>query len=334
MKKIFRTLFSVLFLTLFLATAFLPFSSFAQVADSDVSVDLAPQSPGAFADVTITLQSFSLSLDSSSITWKEGGKFVASSTGMKSYSTKTGAIGTSVTITAEIRTVGGDMVTKTIVLRPASVDMLWEAYTYVPPFYKGKALPSEESKIHVVAIPQMKSVSGGMIKPTDVVYSWKRNDDAVQGSSGFAKQEYIFDGSYLDQSQKISVVAQSTKESTSAAGETSIIPGRQKILFYPSSPLYGLDLSKTINKGFSLRSGEVTIFAAPYNFSIQNDIDKDVTYKWKINSRAINTPDKKNILTIKPISGQAGIAQIELGLESITKLYELATAQMQVTLGQ
>jgi len=43
---------------------------------------------------------------------------------------------------------------KEIVIEPAQLDILWESTdSYVPPFYEGKALPSIESTIKVVALP-------------------------------------------------------------------------------------------------------------------------------------------------------------------------------------
>ena len=328
MQKVFYTIFLSI-----LAIIFLPFLASAQAVESDISVEMIPQSPGAFTNVLINLQSYSINLDSSTITWKVDGKVVAASVGIKNYEIRTGPIGSITTIVAEVKN-NLNTITKTITIKPSSVDMLWESYSYVPPFYKGKALPGEESEIHVVAIPQMKNNIGAMVKPSDVVYSWNRNDNAVPGASGYSKQDFTFNSSYLHNSQKVVVTASSSIDGTSARGEVSILPNPQKILFYKSTPLYGLDISKTINKGFSLKSGEVTIFAAPYNFSIKDGVDKDLSYKWKINNKIINTPERRNMLTIKPISGQVGVAQIELALESITKLYELATGQMQVTLGQ
>ena len=52
------------------------------------------------------------------------------------------------------------------VVNAQSVDLLWQGETYVPPFYKGKSLWSDQSRITLFAIPQ------GLGNPANLNYAF------------------------------------------------------------------------------------------------------------------------------------------------------------------
>jgi hypothetical protein len=78
------------------------------------------------------------------------------------------------------------------------VTLLWEASTYVPPFYKGKSLYSAGADIHVVAIPQVNDSAGNPIPASDLTFKWEMNGDAYADHSGLGRDTLDFTGRRLD----------------------------------------------------------------------------------------------------------------------------------------
>jgi hypothetical protein len=123
----------------------LPIVSFGQTfgspsLSSELGVEIIPTYPKPNQNVSINLTLYSGDLNSADITWYQNGKNVLSGKGEKRYSFKMGPAGTETEIEIRIKLMGGSSFTKTFTLGGADVDLVWEASTYTPPFYKGKAM--------------------------------------------------------------------------------------------------------------------------------------------------------------------------------------------------
>lgn len=329
MYRKFFLLTTILFLASFLYPH-TPMRVFAQeVGQSDIALELSPQSPGAFEDVTLSLKSYLVNLDKYTISWSVNGELIKTGIGEKSLVVQTGAVGSKKTVSIEIRQ-GFTEIIKTVVLSPNEVDLLWEGNSYVPPFYKGLPLATQEGSINVVAIPNFKDKKN----IRDGVFNWYVNNDPVLGSSGYKKDSFNYNLSYLRADQSIGVVVDSITSGEQATKEMKVFPIKPKILFYEKSPLYGLDLTKLIYSGYTPKESQTTIFAVPYYFSSKDLKVADLNFIWKINNSSITTPAKKNVLTVKPISNDSGIATIDLSVQYFGKLFEDATNKIQLTLNQ
>lgn len=331
-KKFLLTLIFV-FAFVFLASFLLPnFSriSFAEdVTQSDISVELNPNNPGANEDVTITVGSYLVNLDTYMITWLVDGKFEKADTGEKSFTIKTGGVGSKKTVSVTVKQ-GFTEITKTIVLSPSEVDLLWEANSYVPPFYKGLPLPTQEGTMNIVAIPNFKKKKF----PNDAVFSWSKNDDPILESSGYKKNSLTYSLSYLRNDQSAAVTVNSVDGVESATKELKIFAVKPKIVFYERSPLLGLDLSKALAGSYSPNESQTSIFAVPYFFSTKDISEKNLAFSWVINGNNIPTPKIPNLLTVKPLSNESGIATINISASYLGKLFEDATNSLQLTLNQ
>ena len=164
----------------------MPFEVFAVTASS-ISIDLVPENPEPNENVTITLSSYASNLDLIPISWSVNGKTAASGRGKKSFSVVAPAEGKEVNVTASISLPDG-LVEKKVMIRPEVMVLLWQANdSYVPPFYKGKALPTLDSEIKVVAMPETKGTNRG-----NLAYSWKKDYASDQSASGYNKNFYIY----------------------------------------------------------------------------------------------------------------------------------------------
>lgn len=322
-------------LNIVLVVLVIPFNADAQsaVIESDVTVKLSPSIPGPNEQVTITLQTYAFDLNKSTISWTVNGKLTPSvQTGGKSIKITTGNIGTTTNVSVSIKGDGFETITKNILIRPAEIDLLWETKdSYVPPFYRGKALPSSESTIRFTAIPNIKSANGNKLKSTDFVFNWKRNFNSDQSASGYGKDYFEIKHNYLNKEEVVGLVISGVSIPTGASAQETIIPGLPKILFYEQSPLYGTLYQKELGQLFTMNTDETTLIAEPYFFSPKNVIYSDVQFKWSVNGATVTNQSPKNALPVRK-GGTGGSSKITLTAESISKLFQSATKTLFVNL--
>lgn len=330
-----RFIYSLMMVALFLIVGAVPMALHAEqmIGDADVSVNLNPEIPNAFQDVTMSLTSFATDLSAATISWTVNGKLALSGRGRTAYSFKTGAVGSTSTVDIQVSISGVPVINKKIIVAPLETNLLWEAPdTYVPPFYKGKAMPSSEASIKVVAMPNIRTLGGTKLKSGDFTYNWKRNYDADQDASGYGKDSYLFRTGFLNNSEKISVSLSSIKDSYTSVADISISTGAPTILFYEDSPTEGIRYENALADGFDLKNQVTAVIAEPYFFSPKDPKSADLKYAWTVNNQSIPVPVIKNHLPIQAGS-QRGRAIIGLTIESASRLFESATKLINVSIG-
>ncbi len=147
----------LVFSLLFLGFIF-PYSQInAQIGarQEDLVVEMTPSNPGPNQSVSVSLNSFVFSIDSARISWILNGASKKSGRGEKNFTFETGGMGSQTTLRIVVETADGYVAEKTIRIKPGEVDLIWETESYVPPFYKGKALFSYQNKINFIAIPHI-----------------------------------------------------------------------------------------------------------------------------------------------------------------------------------
>jgi len=318
LKKTFYFLIIILFLGITQSVS-------AQVRDSDISISVSPEAPGPMTNVTVTISSFSTDLDKAQISWSLDSQPVLIGIGKKTFSFKTGDSGEVSTIDVFINIAGAPAISKRLIIQPGEVDLLWEAVdSYVPPFYRGKALLSSEGKIKVTAIPNITTPSGVKLKTSDFSYDWKRNFEVDQGASGYNKNSFTFLNNYLEGIENVSVSASSVLGTYSAEGKTVITPSTPKIVFYEHDPYLGVRYNKAIMDGFTMKNKELQITTIPYFFSAKID-SSDLRYNWSINNSPISAPATPNNLAVKVGDGTGSQAKISLSVDNLSKLFQTAS---------
>jgi hypothetical protein len=295
------------------------------VTADDINLDVNPEVPYPQEDVTATVSSNSINLDTATIGWYKDGKLSLVGIGKKQFSFKTGESGSKTNIYVKLVFPDKTVLEKGKVVSAGMVNLLWESTdSYTPPFYKGKALPAPEATIKVVAIPET-------LGDKNYIFNWSRNFKSARAADGYNGSTYIFKNNYIDSIEKISVSAHGYKKSVQGEGELSVSFVKPKILFYENHPLLGALYGNAFQKDITLSKDEMTVIAEPYFFSISNPNDSDLGYTWSLNDSEIDTPDPKNQLVIRRSGSAGGKSVITLALESASKLYDLAAAQLNIT---
>jgi hypothetical protein len=320
-----------LILVLVFTIALAGFFAHAQVRDTDIILSISPQYPSPNQDTGATLSSHSINLDKANISWSVNGQEASVGIGKKSFSFKTGDAGSSTVLSATIDTVDGQSLSKTMTITGAGVDMLWEAHdVYTPPFYKGKTLVPSQGGFKVVAIPNLTNQYGN-VNANNLAYAWTKDGNPDPDSSGWGKNYFIFQNSYLDKGNDVEVTVSDITGSTNASGKITLNTANPKILFYENDPVLGVKWGSALSDGFKINSTGETINVAPYFFSPKDISSPDLTFDWSLNGTTIQTPDPKNILSIKPEAGQSGNATINISINNINTLFQNLTKQITVS---
>lgn len=294
----------------------------------NIGVEVIPKNPKPYETTTINLSSYAFDLNKSMIVWQRGSNIILSGYGEKSYSFQTSGPDVPIIFDIKITPTGSQTINKRIAIVPSDLDLLWEAVgSYVPPFYKGKAMPTQEDTIRVVAIPNSTYIKSGV---GEMSYTWKLNNDTVLDSSGYNKNSYTFTNSVLNDIENISVTISSLDGRYATERNIDIEIKNPFVLFYKKTPELGTLYNEGFKKETTISQGETTIVAEPYFISSKNQ-EYDFDYKWTLNDEKIETPLKKTEITFRP-SSMGGYSEIGFSMESITRLFQNVSGLIKINL--
>jgi uncharacterized protein (UPF0333 family) len=318
-----------LVIALIVSGVILPFKAKAS-SPSDISINMSPENPAPNENTTIALSSYTYDLNSVLISWSVNGKNTSSGIGQKSFSINAPSVlGAKTTVVATIALADGDL-KETIIIKPSIMTLLWQANdSYVPPFYKGKALPSSQSEVKVVAMPEIKNGSKTM-DPTNLVYVWKQDYNNNQDGSGYGKNSFVYTNDYLDNSNNIDVTAGTTDQQFSSEASLDIGTYQPKILFYKNDVNMGTLWENILADGHKV-TGDETIEAAPYFISPQDIRIPTLNWTWSINDNLVNILGfRNNLLPLKVQAGVSGTSKINLEINNNYKIFETASKEINV----
>lgn len=299
--------------------------------EQNLSIEVIPQAPEPGEEVSISVESFITDLNRATITWLVGGITHTKGTGVKKITVVAAPLGGETRISLFITTEEGVSIEKTIILQPALVDIVLEAKTYTPPFYKGKALFTAESTVVLTALPQLIVSGGSALNPTGLVYTWKRNGRVLSDISGFGKQSITLVGPTRFQNTRVSVEVSSFGKSLKAKKTIFLSPRSPEVLLYEKHPLRGILYNKALSGTFTLTEQEVSLRAEPYFFSLE-DLEAELFFEWSLNGKVIQTEDPQKEVTFRQTEGE-GLANLKLDLINFNKLFQDASRSLRLQFG-
>ncbi len=313
-------IFSFFFVSSFIANA----QSQQSPLTEQFSFDVYPRDPGPNENVTILVRSFSFEIDQSYFTWTKDGKVIEKGTGKKQTSFQTGSIGGRTLIRVSIQTPDRGSFTREITFRPANVDLIWEARTYTPPFYKGKAIATSQSPVTIVAVPEFISTNGKKIAPESLIYTWKIGSRILGSKSGRGRHNITLPSASFFNSLNISVTVSSSNPLLTAKKSVRIKSKEPFALVYENHPTKGVLLNRAINDSFKLKNEEISLIAIPFFFTGSSRNDSNLTYLWEINEKQTDTSgESPSLITLRPVGG-GGEAKINLSIKNINSILQQA----------
>ncbi len=314
------------------AFVFLPIFSLAQTIDTpyalsnELSVEMTPKYPKPNENVSIVLRMYTENLDSAEISWFINDSLVLKGIGETRYSFVTGNIGDQEKIEVRIKLLNGTSFSKSFTLNLASVDLIWESYSYVPPFYKGKALHPRQGALKIVAIPNFVA-NGKQILPQNLVYTWSNGIKTLESSSGYGKAVLVISGSDLGRAEDISVLVVDRENNIVASEDLYIKPTDPEIVFYEKNPYYGDNFERALTNNYEMKSSELQIFASPFYFSSPQE---NLTFTWSLNGKTISSLKDSMTALFKKPEGESGRSNLRLNIGQTAKIFQQASKNLTI----
>ena len=293
-----------------------------------ISLKADPANPRPYDKVHLVAESFSTDLNRSTIQWFIDGKLSKSGKALKEFDTEVGKLGTKKEIRMVATTPIGTLKAM-VVLRPAQVDLLWQAHSFTPPFYKGKAHATHKSGVTVVAIPHLVNSKGIELSPQDLVYTWKENSKVQGDKSGLGKTSYFLkEISIMLPYALVSVTVSAPTDNLQAVETVAVGPEMPKLVFYEHDPLEGVKYNKALSSTYKLVNDEVTVEAVPYFFGTFDKESSDLVYEWNLNGTRITTDEsKQGSITLRQ-AGQGGTAELNTRVTHRKNLLESSSQKI------
>ena len=300
-----------------------------------ISFQVSPENPRPNQIVTINIDSFSIDLNrADSITWLVNNEVVSRGAGVKQMQFEAGKLGSRSVIDVVVRGTDIGTVTESITIAPTEVDLLWEAKTYTPPFYSGKALPSSDAEITITAIPQFVTSNGNKLKSSELIFTWKRDGKVLGKDSGRGKDMIKITGPRIFNSTLIQAKVSSLRSTLQGKEIISISTVQPKIIFYKNDIILGMRYEKGIKDTLTLSEEEVNITAHPYFFSGNRRVSSDFNYNWNVDGSSVpSSPDDESSIVLRQIGEGEGSAVVTLSIQSIDKILQVARESFSVIFG-
>ncbi len=308
-------------LSIFFSLLFCSASAYAQ----SVTISLDPINPEPKSSVDVILESYSFDVNTAMITWSIDGKTILEGRGARQISVKTGDVGTVTRINVVAKTSDGTSAKQQVTITPSSVVLLYEAsYSYVPPFYEGRSLPSDGALVRVTALPQL-SDNGVPVPPSSLSFTWYVNDGVMKSMSGIGKQSALIRLDYLKDENEIKVVVRTPGGNT---GTKEVVVQNHPImpLLYLNDPIFGTDFKKLIERRFETVQ-DFALTLEPFYVSYKES--KEPTYTWFLDGLPI-TPSSGNTLGMRPKENSEGQRKLSIKITGPDRRLQQAETSLDI----
>lgn len=286
-----------------------------------IFTDLTPEYPGPYQEVVIKLDSYTTKLDSNTISWFVDGKLVTKGVGLRTFTVTSGAIGSQKVVTASVLASNGYVTQQKIVIAPAAVDLIWQALSYTPPFYKGKALIPHQGAVIVSAEPTLYQ-GGKRIPSSQLVYKWKQEDTTLVDQSGYGKNSVTIEPKLPLDAQKISVEVTTVDGKIKAVNSIRLTSQNPLVVLYEEDALTGIRSQQAITLNHTVQGKNSRISAIPYFFSTTKRLSSAVQFNWLLNGQ--DTNQHSSSITLGVTDGSKGNATIQLEAKHTSKIFQAA----------
>jgi hypothetical protein len=322
---------SFLFLYAFLLVAtffFLPFfvthAQFAATNDEEsVQVDVLPKNPQPGDVLSFRVTSYLSDLERSKITWTVNGTKVLEGIGEREFMTKMGALGTDTRVTVTILTNEDKTITRSFTFAGARVDLVWEAESSVPPFYKGKALIAQYGNVKVVAFPHI-GTNASAVSPSTLIYTWKKNGRVLGTKSGYGKNVLYLDRTDTGDLSTVSVTVSNQDKTLTIGSEVTLTPTEPKVIPYVYNPAYGTLLNIALTGQMKMTTKELNIIAVPYFYAANSNMVPFLDYEWSLNDVEVSGMINP-VFTVRNEASTTGASTI--GVTVINKIGSMVQQQ-------
>lgn len=304
----------------------------AQLLPAPVSMVVSPPAPSPGDTVTVAAVTPSFDSHTAYFSWTVDGRARAdlSGTGKNTITLIAGNVGSTqraaVSVsrkTAGTGVTGGDA---SITIRPAGLILTYVAETFVPRWYRGKALPVSGSIVEVIALPDVV-VDGTRVPAERLMYRWGL-DDERNVLTGIGEQVLRVQTSDMaGTSHEVKVRVEDEAGKVKKEGVFYIVPATPLVAIYNSSPLGGVEFRTSQN--FTGTKGLFDFIAEPFFFPVPSRAE--LAWRWNVGGAAFaGNAGTPHIITVDTGQYPEGPLSIGASAEKSGQLF-LSTASALLT---
>ncbi len=294
-------------------------------------LDINPNYPSPNSTVTARFMAPGVDINTALITWRVNGEVIQQAYGKNIVKFEVGKIGTIYKISVFAKDAKNKKASKSEVIQVSDATIIWEGKTYTPPFYKGRAMQSPGSSISLLVIPEITNSNGVMYDKDDLFYEWMTNNSTIPESAGKGMYYTTLKNPKPMETFKV-VVKIKDKNGDLRTVKKAIIPVTQPMIkIYEDNPFVGVRYDKSIENVYNIRTKESTIMAEPFYMSVENRVDKNLTYSWIISNVEYNN---KGTITLGSEGTGFGSTNLSLTIQNDAYWLQNARKSLRVEFGQ
>lgn len=302
----------------------LPGGAGAQAPLEPLRVRISPEIPGPNTPVAIELEDATGRLGDATFTWTLDGSVALSGPARRSFSFTTGPIGKATRVSVRVERDGAVSLEREFVFRPALVRLMWEADTYTPPFYRGKALASPGADIRIFAFTDVRGEDGRRIPDEDLVFEWEQGGTKFADRSGLGVTSFTLAGNQLKSGEGVAVVVRTRDGTRAGRGSTFIEYADPLVRVYERHPLRGVRYERSFLSRETVASQELALVAEPYFFSTRGRDGADLVYEWLLNGDPVE--NQGSVLALRDERG-GGEAALSVSVQNRVRTRLLQAAE-------
>lgn len=256
-----------------------------------------PQSPSPGQQVTVITQATSFDTQRTHYLWTVDGESRPdlSGLGKNSYLFTATEVGSTKRISVEAQPINNRVVTASLTVYITDIAMTWTTDTYVPKWYKGKALPIPNSIVRVAAIPTI-IIDGITLPPDKLLYTWEKDGERVL--RGIGKQILEFQESDLSwKTPTIVLTLEDIERRIQKEARLMVASQKPEVVIYQSLPLGGVEFRRGTSAFLPVFPGIIDVQIEPFFFNKQSRYD--FSYEWLVQGNPIlGSPKNPFLLTL------------------------------------
>lgn len=278
----------------------------AQIPNIGIALVSSPSSPSLGETVQIQATTPTFDKDTAFFSWTINGasRKDLSGFGKNIITLAAGGTGSSVRISVAVTPINQGEKNASLTIYVSNLALGWVAHTWVPKWYQGKALPTQDSIIDVVAIPTI-ILNGKMIPASELLYRWTL-DGQENVLSGIGAQTLRFRASDLPKSlHNIRVIITDINGRIKKEGKIFIAPTSPAASLYLLTPLGGIEPRNALSQYEINTRGTFDFQAEPFFFPVFSKTD--LGFGWFLGQTLVSgSPENPHNLTIDTEKQPAG----------------------------
>jgi hypothetical protein len=311
--------FLLLIFSIISSCVFAPQLSSAQMAETfsqeSLVVSTNPSFPNPFEPVTIELQDYGLTSPSRQIEWFINNVQQTNILNERVINVAAPGPNETMIIAARVITTSGEVFNASVRLRPQYLDLIVEPFTFAPPLYQGRPLPSFGSRVLITSLLHGEN---GLQNPNDYLYTWTLQNRVLNNGplrGAFQQTITVPHGrNFL-----VGVTITNLRGEVIARRLLSLPSASVDLQFYEVNELLGFG-RLALNESLTIFGNSTTIRAVPYNLDIFTSSTNLFT-EWQINNRRqVSNPQNPFEITI--VRSGSGRSEIRFRLRHLEALVQ------------